>query len=1026
MPRFVIKTRLFTLCLSMFFCFAVAQAALLEVTARDLTGQDVKRFGGLVHFGVVVEESTGSALDAGIREGDVIVSINGKEIAGIYDMEQILASIRGRSFQVNVLRFTGQGLVQYTQLSYEVRTPFDLQVRKAFTLKLGYDSEVKAGSLNGKGLLLWHANRVWVYDKVLERERYASLIKVYNVDRHRTHRYPVSDKVIESGFLTDTGLVWYVSRKRDNMILGVLDIEDSPRSRSWHFLLPFVKEDQSYDVKIGDVNGDDIPEVFFSALDTVWCLDGSTGYVIWKRSDMGTYLGNQREADDSFYSDIFVADLNRDGGLDVAVGSLLINAATGEKKSYLSFDPAVQHAGLVEVVNLVGDPMPDVLTKNGLIDGNSGQKVWEPLRSTNYFLADLNGDAVHEMVYLLSDHRLHIHDIQTHRELYSVTLEGVDNPVYGDFNSDGFADLLTRAGDMAFLYQTNIPTDATFHPNTKTSMDYAGILLDFGLQKDRFFLVARELYHKGDVREAVPIFLRARAANADRAEIDRYLTFCYIKLGDIESALALLRGSHAEAVRQVLQGHSSEVVMHLLERNQISEAIRFLEMENNDDPVLLARCYLAMGRPEVAVKLLRGMENRPASAELVLARAYILAGKSISARVALENYLAVFPDEVEGWLELGQLEMHEQNWKAAEKAFKRSLDIDPIRGHLFLSSLYLQDSPITDKQQSLRHARRALALEDSTRTRLQMAEVLVELGEFEGSAESLKKVDDPGLELSRYERLRQKTLYHLTAREKFKEAEKLIASPVFKKRNAENAEELLLDILRDYSAAEVVDEAHLRLADLYTGPILEDPEKAEYHFRAVIALESEYRKLAEEGLRKLLGKESEENYVPLAPAEEPASPRDRDNTTPTEPAVSEGTEGLLPPPSVIYPNEFRDEIPPADEGAEEPEMPEPTPGPQPSSAPVEDDTPEGPSEPDFPNIRIDPGMEDLEPVDSPRPDNPAPAAPSSSRNSREEEENSLEERPIIEGLKLPPSAQAPKVNRSKSASPFSMSPQTGG
>lgn len=812
-------------------------AAKLDVEARDLNGQDVRLYGGLVQSGVLVSKSTGNARAAGIEEGDVIVAINGHEVNGIFDMEEILSSIRGLMFQVNVKRVVRRGLLKLENHEFKIESAVDLQIQKAHSIELGADSKVVSGKYRGKSLLLWHANGVLIYDRKRDREQMTSLLKVYSVSEHKTYRYPVPGKVVESGFLTENGLIYYFSTNDRTSLLGVVDIDTGAVRADWFFELPPLNDD-SWDIRIKDINGDDIPELFYSFNNTLTCLDGITGNTVWFRSDLKTFLMDERKVSDADYSDIAVDDFNQDGINEVVVGPLLLNAATGEKVGYLSFDPIRHQNGILQCRQIIGDPIPDIITSNGLYDGNSGERVWQPLRSKNFFLADLNGDFVPEIVYLLGNEKLHVHNVENHKELYSLPLNGSSDLELADFNGDGFSDILVREDRVAHLYQTNIPVDHAVIEKDR-GIGYAASLLDFGLKKDKYFVFARELYQKQKYSESVPLFLRALSDTDDVKQkeryvsIIRYLSSAFMQTGNVEGALGLLRQKQGNLARAVLKDFSSEIVAYLLDRNETWQAIHFLEMSEDDDPLLLARCYLAVGRPEVTVKLLNDLESKPTEAQLLLGRAYVLMNQPVTARVALKSFLKYFPTSAEGWRELGLLEASEQAWEDAEEALRICLDLDPIQGHLALSSFYLIESPKRSLEESLSQARSAHRFEASSRTRLQLAEALVENHQYREASRLLGKVKDPGLEFNRFEKLTQRCMYQIQAEDRYEEAEKLLLSPVFKKRNFLAAKDLLNEILDRYPKSLMVPMAHFRLGEIFLDPEHRDESKAVFHFARV-------------------------------------------------------------------------------------------------------------------------------------------------------------------------------------------------
>jgi serine protease Do len=60
-----------------------------------------------IHGGVVVNAATGAAARAGLREGDVILSIANTEIRGVRDFEAVLAKV-DKSKPINVLFRRGE------------------------------------------------------------------------------------------------------------------------------------------------------------------------------------------------------------------------------------------------------------------------------------------------------------------------------------------------------------------------------------------------------------------------------------------------------------------------------------------------------------------------------------------------------------------------------------------------------------------------------------------------------------------------------------------------------------------------------------------------------------------------------------------------------------------------------------------------------------------------------------------------------------------------------------------------------
>ncbi|MBF0245101.1 MAG: tetratricopeptide repeat protein [Planctomycetes bacterium] len=837
------------LLIALFFAAgSIASAAKLDVECRDLNGQDVRSFGGLVSEGALVEKSTGNALAAGIRDEDVIIAVDGMQIQGIYDLENALSSLRSRNFDIAVHRVKRDGLLRLDRYTFTVQNPIDLQIRKAFELDMAYDSPLRVGEYHGQKVLMWFANRVWVYEKQSEKEHYASLVKVYNILEHKTYRYPVAESVIWADFLTDDGLVLYVSTGHERASVSVFDMQAGDRDINWSYEIPPITEHSSYGIERREINGDSIPEIFICMEDKLYCIDGATGNLIWFKDSLGKYLSNQRSKNDSRYSEIYVQDFTRDGSSEVLVGPLLLNAATGEKKTYLSFDPVIYEGGVLECRQVTGDPMPDLITRNGLYDGNSNEKVWEPLRSSEFFLSDLDGDGTSEIVYLLSDGKLHIHETLNHKELYSVHVEGVSNLSVCDLNADGFIDIIVRKGETAYIYQTNIPQEKDARLSGRDSIAYCAPLLDYGLKKDKFFLFARDIFQKGLYEECIPLFLRALADNPGREEAIRYLASAYMKTRRYDGALELLKQKEGVLAMDILNRFSSEIVAYLLDKDETWKAIDFLKANQNRDPILLSRCYLAVGRPEEAIQLLTQMEQKPTEAQFLLGKAYVLAQQFIPARIAFKNYTRFLPTDSEGWYELGELESHEKNWVEAEEDFGKCLELDPLSGSLALSAFYLRAHPLRNAGKGLSFARDAYGLQKSARTRLQLVAALIAVGEYEEASVVMKEVENPGIYVRKYEELKLALSYHTEAEVQFRKAENLLLNPVFRNRNFALGRDLLEEVVNLYPESLSAVAAHYRLGELYLHADHKDPEKAIYHFDKVALSD---HPLAEEARRQI-------------------------------------------------------------------------------------------------------------------------------------------------------------------------------
>lgn len=820
-----------------------AHGAKLDIEGRDLNTQDIRELGGLVTKGVFVTRSTGNALSAGIRDNDVITAVEDREIGGIQDLQQVLYTLKGKKMNVEVRRVSSDGLLAANTFVFSLDIALDMEIRKAFSIDLGGDTHVRKGSFLGQSLLLWHANKAWVFDEEVEREQFVSLLKVYNMAEHKTYIYKVPEKVLWSDFLSEDGLLVYFSISEGLSQLGVLDISKNPRNRGWRFEMHAPKG--AFRVVRHDANGDRVPELFVSRDGGIVCLDGKTGNAIWKRADLSAYFNHQRNPADRDYADVAISDFNMDGAPELAAGVILLDLATGESRNmeFLTFDPCRHMGGILQCRDLVGDAMPDIITRSGLLDGGSGEKVWEPLHGDEYFLADVTADGRPEIVYLLGDGKLHIHDINDHRELQSFQVEGTENMIVEDFDRDGFCDILVRKSASACVYQTNLamPKDAQ-----DRSIGMSGPLLDYGMQKERFFLFARNLYNEGRAKDSIPLLLRAVADNPRQDEAVRYLASAYVKTGNYEGALNLLRGEKKEFARDVLQKFSGEIAAYLLDKGKNAEAIEFLEMRKKEDPILLSRCYLAGGRPEMAISTLLELETKPPEVQMILGRAYVMTNRMAPARSSFQNHLALSPASLEGWLELGELEAHEKNWKEALTAFGKAMELDPVEGHLAMSRFHLKEGPYSDTIKAHEHAMTAHKQKASDSTRLQLAQVRAEERNYDEAEKILNEITSPGKDASRYEELKSRCGYQNAARERLDEAEKLLLSPVFKQKNRQRADDILQLIVSSYPKSEVFTDAHYRLGEMSMEDENPNLDKALYHFTEVVKAKGRLADLARE------------------------------------------------------------------------------------------------------------------------------------------------------------------------------------
>ena len=268
-----------TLCL---LSLGFGMAAKLDVEGRDLTAQDVRLFGGLVERGVLVTESHGNAKAAGIQKNDVVVGVNGAASTASSTWKRSSAPSAALSSSSRSNAWNAADCSRSKISSSRSRAPSTCRSRKPSPSTSAPRLTCSAGSYQGRAALLWHANGVLTYSRILDKEDIVSLLKVYSIAEHQVYRYVVPDNVVESRFLTDDGLLLYVSSFVDSTKIGIVDVNTGERRLEWTLEMPALNK-KPYHLVMEDINGDDIPELFYSFDETITCIDGITGNVVWVR-----------------------------------------------------------------------------------------------------------------------------------------------------------------------------------------------------------------------------------------------------------------------------------------------------------------------------------------------------------------------------------------------------------------------------------------------------------------------------------------------------------------------------------------------------------------------------------------------------------------------------------------------------------------------------------------------------------------------------------------------------------------------
>ncbi len=211
------------------------------------------------------------------------------------------------------------------------------------------------------------------------------------------------------------------------------------------------------------------------------------------------------------------------------------------------------------------------------------------------------------------------------------------------------------------------------------------------------YVLASALYVKGDRLAARSEAVRALELNANMIEARQLLARLHSELGDHELAI--------DVGRQILEGRPDDtgtrviVAQSLVRQGNLDAAILELEKvpverRTPEAHYALGRTLQYAGRSEEARKHLDlAVAADPTHPEILRALLQADVGRGVidesAARVA--SALEARPEDARLQLLSGEVAMLRQDAVAAEKAFKRTLELDPnsLRGYQQLASLYV-------------------------------------------------------------------------------------------------------------------------------------------------------------------------------------------------------------------------------------------------------------------------------------------------------------------------------------------------
>jgi len=193
--------------------------------------------------------------------------------------------------------------------------------------------------------------------------------------------------------------------------------------------------------------------------------------------------------------------------------------------------------------------------------------------------------------------------------------------------------------------------------------------------------------------EAITILEQALQANPDSLQLQSLYGLSAIQAADKQEKAAVA------LEKSIALGATDFILFELLatyyfESNQLENANRVLKQAANqfheaDEQLRIFGLYLSNGKVEASRQFAAKVKTTQKDSEagwMMGATLNIKDNNLVSATAQLQTALQLNPKSEKAWFLLGNTELHQQNWAAASKAFKQTIQLNSD-SKLYLSSL---------------------------------------------------------------------------------------------------------------------------------------------------------------------------------------------------------------------------------------------------------------------------------------------------------------------------------------------------